>query len=109
MRARAPLGLILVAIGVAAAPAGLLAQTTSDAPAATPAAIIDLATAEGVRLVRGQWRYRDVSIVEVEHRAPGPDLRASGPPNRTYDIAPHAGDADFDDSGWTELAPGQLE
>jgi gluconolactonase len=110
MRARAHLGLILaVIVAAAASPAGVVAQTTSDAPAATPAAIINLATEDGVKLVKGRWRYRDVTIVEVDHRAPGPDLRPSGPPNRTYDIAPHAGAADFDDSSWMALAPGQLE
>ena len=109
MRARACLSLILAAAVMAAAPAGGAAQTTSDAPAATPAAIINLATEEGVRLVRGQWRYSDARIVDVEHRAPGPDLRPSGPPNRAHDIAPHAGAADFDDSAWAALAPASLE
>jgi gluconolactonase len=97
MRARARLGSIVTLALLAAVPLGSAAQTTTDAPAGRPAAIIDLATDEGVRLVRGQWRYHDVDIVEVEHRAPGPDLRPSGPPNRTRDITPHAGAADFDD------------
>jgi gluconolactonase len=94
---------------MAAAPAGVAAQVTSDAPAAAPAAIVNLATEAGVRLVRGQWRYSDVQIVDVDHRAPGPDLRPSGPPNRTHDIVPHAGIADFDDTAWARLAPEQLE
>ena len=38
-----------------------------------------------------------------------PDLRPSGAPNRTNDITPHAGAADFDDSGWTRIAPAELE
>jgi len=109
MRARARFGLILATLAAAAAPAGAFAQTTSDAPAGRPEAIINLATEDGVRLVKGQWRYRDATIVEVDHHAPGPDLRPSGPPNRTYDIAPHAGEAGFDDSGWTLLAPEELE
>ena len=58
------------------------AQITGDAPAVRPDAIVDLATDEGAALVGGQWRYRDARIIEVEHRSPGPDLRASGPPNR---------------------------
>lgn len=86
-----------------------LAQITSDAPAVRPDAIVNLATEEGVALVRGQWRYRDARIVEVEHRSPGPDLRPSGPPNRTYDITPHAGAADFDDASWEGIAPKGLE
>jgi gluconolactonase len=109
MRARARFGLILATVAAAAAPACAFAQTTSDAPAGRPAAIINLATEDGARLVKGQWRYRDATIVQVDHHAPGPDLRPSGPPNRTYDIAPHAGEAGFDDSGWTPLAPQELE
>jgi gluconolactonase len=47
--------------------------------------------------------------VPVEHHAPGPDLRPSGPPNRTYDVAPHAGAADFNDSAWESIEPRALE
>src|SRR5213593_4086807 len=104
MRSRALLAAVLAPLIVTAGPVAALAQVTADAPASRPAAIVDLATADGLRLVQGQWRYSDVNIVEVEHRAPGPDLRASGPPNRTYDITPRAGAADFDDSAWPVLA-----
>ena len=104
----------LLAGGVAAlmltvSPPMAAAQTTPDAPFGRPAAIINLATDEGVRLVKGQWRYSDVKIIEVEHRAPGPDLRPSGPPNRAYDISPHAGASEFDDSAWAVLPGSQLE
>lgn len=86
------------------------AQLTTDAPVAgRPTAIINLATDEGVKLVKGQWRYSDAKIVEVNHHSVGPDLRPSGPPNRTNDISPHAGAGDFDDSSWELLAPAQLE
>jgi gluconolactonase len=85
------------------------AQVTSDVPIVRPDAIVDLATDAGAAAVRGQWRYTDARIVEVEHRAPGPDLRASGAPNHAYDIAPHAGAADFDDSSWTTLRPEEIE
>ena len=81
------------------------AQITADAPAVRPDAIVNLATDEGAALVRGQWRYRDARIIEVEHRSPGPDLRPSGPPNRTYDITPHAGGAEFDDAAWASISP----
>jgi len=80
------LGALLAPLLIAAASVAVTAQITADAPATRPTAIVDLATAEGLRLVQGQWRYSDVRIVDVEHRAPGPDLRPSGPPNRTYDI-----------------------
>jgi gluconolactonase len=100
----------LVTFIVAQAPARLTyAQITGDVPAVRPDAIVNLATDEGAALVRGQWRYSDARVVEVEHRSPGPDLRASGPPNRTYDIAPHAGAADFNDASWEAIAPKGLE
>lgn len=88
----------------------LLAQVTTDAPVnGHPSAIINLATEQGVKLVKGQWRYRDTSIIEVDHHSVGADLRPSGPPNRTHDLSLHAGAADFDDSQWETLAPTQLE
>jgi gluconolactonase len=102
----------LVCIGAAAlqlSAGTALAQITGDAPAVRPDAIVNLATDEGAALVRGQWRYRDARIIEVEHRSPGPDLRPSGPPNRTYDITPHAGATDFDDAAWEAIEPKGLE
>src|SRR5436309_2722631 len=106
---RAWVGGAVTARVLAASPLAAAAQVTSDAPGRRPEAIIDLATEEGVRLVEGRWRYSDVKIVEVEHRGPGPDLRASGPPTRAWDIAPHAGAADFDDSGWEVLPASRLD
>jgi gluconolactonase len=100
---------VVTALALAVSPATVTAQTTQDAPAGRPAAIINLATDEGVRLVKGQWRYSDVKIIEVEHRAPGPDLRPSGSPVRTYDVSPHAGAVDFDDSTWTALPGSRLD
>ncbi len=84
-------------------------QVTSDAPAGLPMAVVNLATPEGVQLVRGEWRYSDARIVEVDHRAPGPDLKASGSPIRTHDIDPHAGAAGFDDSAWSVISPEELD
>ena len=101
------IALVILGAAVCAAPA--LAQVTSDVPIVRPDAIVDLATDPGTAAVKGQWRYSDARIVEVEHRAPGPDLRASGPPNRAYDIAPHAGAADFDDSSWATLRPQDVD
>src|SRR5262245_22895486 len=103
MRAHTLLGGFVAALLLAVSPLTASAQTTPDAPAGRPAAIIDLATDEGLRLVKGTWRYSDVQIVEVDHRAPGPDLRPSGLPNHAYDISPHAGAAHFDDSAWAVL------
>jgi gluconolactonase len=85
------------------------AQVTSDAPAVRPDAIVNLASDEGAALVNGQWRYSDARIVDVDHHGPGPDLRPSGPANRTHDIMPHAGAADFDDTAWQTIPPAGLE
>ena len=57
-------------------------------------------TVDGVRAVKGSWKYRDAAIVEVAHHAVGPDLRPSGPPNRTHDIVPKAGGLVVDETGW---------
>jgi gluconolactonase len=95
------------AIGVA--PSTGSTQATVDLPTLLPQAVVDLRTSEGAALVGARWRYSDVRIVETEHRDPGPDLRASGAPNRTTDIVPHAGAADFDDSAWPVIEPAELE
>ena len=83
----------LASLGAAAAltfaalagPRAGAAQATVDLPVVLPSALVDLRTTEGAALVGAQWRYSDARIVEVDHRAPGPDLRPSGPPNRTND------------------------
>ena len=85
------------------------AQVTGDAPGVRPDAIVDLKTDEGIGLVKGQWRYSNVKIIDVDHHSPGVDLAPSGPSNRTQDIDVHAGVADFDDSQWERIAPAQLE
>ncbi|HEY7163926.1 MAG TPA: SMP-30/gluconolactonase/LRE family protein [Candidatus Binatia bacterium] len=74
-----------------------------------PDAMIDLATREGVRLVKGAWRYSDTKIIDVDFKAAGSDGQPSGTPNRTYDFTPHAGGADFDDSKWETFEPTTLE
>ena len=89
--------------------APLRAQVTGDVPAARPDAIVDLATREGVRVVNGEWRYSDTRIVEVDHRAVGADLKASGAPTKAFDIEPRAGAAGFDDRGWEVLDPTRLD
>jgi len=86
-----------------------VAQVTSDAPGVRPDAIVDLKTGEGVALVKGQWRYRNVRVIDVDHHSPGADLAPSGPPNRTQDIDLRAGATDFDDSKWEALQPAQLD
>src|SRR2546427_8253916 len=78
-------------------------------PYGRPDATVDLRTAEGAQVVKGEWRYSDVKIIEVGSRGPGPDLKPSGDPNKTYDYTPHAGDASFDDSKWEVLDPTKLD
>ena len=73
-----------------------------------PDAIVDLQSEEGLGLVGGEWRYADCRVEEIDFVAVGaPDdpLGPGGPPNRTYDVVPHAEAVDFDDSGWRTLAP----
>jgi gluconolactonase len=78
------------------------------APADGPLASIDLHTREGVALVKGQWRYSDTQIVEVDFTGPGADGQPTGAPVRTYDYAPKAGAAGFDDSAWEAVDPTAL-
>jgi gluconolactonase len=78
-------------------------QSIQDPPFGRPDAVVDLASREGVQVVNGQWRYHDVRIVDADSRMVGPDLKPSGAPSKTYDYAPHAGAADFDDSQWEAI------
>ena len=55
-----------------------------------PDAVIDLQTDAGVQLVKGQWRYSDTRVEEIDFVEVGPDLGPSGAPNSTYDVLPHA-------------------
>ena len=92
----------------------LLASQTQAAPnedallKRKPDATIDLATKHGMQLVKGQWRYSDTRIVQVEFKAVGPDGQPSATPNKTYDITPQAGRADFDDSKWEAIEANTL-
>jgi len=79
-----------------------------DIPIGKPAAAIDLATADGVKLVSGHWKYSDTRIVEADFRAAGADNQPSGPSVKTYDYTPHAGGADFDDTAWEQIAATDL-
>ena len=77
-----------------------------------PDAVIDLQTEAGATLVGGEWRYSDARVDEVdfvELAGPGaPDPLGPGDvPNRTYDVVPHAGGADYDDSAWRVLSPAE--
>ena len=84
-------------------------RTSADIPNGAAEATIDLATADGARLVKGDWRYSDTKIVEVDFRGPGQDKQPTGALVKTYDYTPHAGGADFDDSKWEVIAPTTLD
>ncbi len=73
-----------------------------------PDAVVDLGTREGVELVKGEWRYSDTRIIEVDFKAPGQDGQPTGKPIKAYDYTPHAGGAGFDDSKWEVLDPTTL-
>jgi gluconolactonase len=77
--------------------------------AVLPDAVVDLRTPAGAARVQAQWRYSDTSINAIDHRAVGPDLKASGPKNRTFDFTPDARATDFDDSKWEVIPADSLE
>ncbi len=74
-----------------------------------PQATIDLASKEGVRLVKGEWRYSDTRIIEIDFTAAGADGQPSNTPAKAYDFTPHAGRADFDDSKWQVIESTSLD
>ncbi len=84
-------------------------KTSADVPTGKPEAMIDLATVDGVRAVKGEWRYSDTKIVEASFVSAGPDNQPTGAPVKTYDYTPHAGGADFDDSKWEAIGPTTLD
>ena len=84
-------------------------HATSEVPVGKPEATIDLASANGVSLIKGDWRYSDTKIIEVDFRGPGQDKQPTGAPVKTYDYTPHAGGAEFDDSKWEVISPTSLD
>ena len=53
-----------------------LAIFADEVPSGKPEAGIDLATNEGAGMVKGQWKYSDTKIVEVDFKAAGPSAGA---------------------------------
>jgi gluconolactonase len=73
-----------------------------------PDAVVDLQTGAGAALVEAKWRYSDARVEEIDFVELGSPEDPLGPgtvPNRTYDVLPHAEEADYDDSGWQVLRP----
>src|SRR5947199_242752 len=95
--------------------AGTYAQESVELSIGKPEAIVNLQTKEGASLVKGEWRYSDVQIIEKDFKAPGPSgedklsLYPTGKTIKTHDIFPKAGVKDFDDTKWEKLDPASLE
>jgi len=96
---------LLAGAAIAAIPAMIssiaAAQTPAPPPAPlmppslVPSATVNLMTAEGSAAFGAVWRTTEARVVEVEPmagRMPGYD--------KTFDMQPHAGEANFDDSKW---------
>lgn len=103
-----PLALLASLLLFLGAGAPLQAAGPGDPPAGPPAAALDLATADGAAAAKAVWRYADAKVVEAEFRLAGPDGQPGTEAGRTLDLSPHAGAADFDDSAWETVAPGNL-
>ena len=104
--------LLLVGATLYVGLSGAVAQanrTVADIPSGAAEATIDLATTDGAKLVKGDWRYSDTKIVEVDFKRAGADKQPTGAPVKTYDYTPHAGGADFDDSNWEVIGPTTLD
>src|SRR3954452_9109092 len=74
-----------------------------------PDAVVDLQTLDGAKLAGARWRYADAHVKEIDFVEVADHLGPGDVPNRTYDVVPHAQGADFDDSGWRELAHEQTQ
>jgi gluconolactonase len=104
------LGLGVLATSLTASAGGpRVLQAPADPPYGRADAIVDLSSTEGAALVKATWRYRDAKLVEVDARAPGPDLRASGIPIKALDLDQRVGLPEFDRAdGWQAVSPDQL-
>lgn len=85
-----------------------LSLVADEVPTGKPEASINLATDGGVEAVKGQWKYSDTRIIEVDFKTAGADNQPTGKPVKTYDYTPHAGAADFDDANWEHISAGDL-
>jgi gluconolactonase len=97
-----------VATPVMATASILAPVSVSVAALPTVPVTVDLTSESGAALVQATWKYSDAHIVEVPFRAADAEGQPTGAPVSTYDIAPQAGAADFDDSAWAVIAPGSL-
>ena len=56
-----------------------------------PDAVVDLDTEHGLRLVRGSWAVREVTLAPATFRRAAPDLTPTGPEAPTFDVGPDPG------------------
>jgi len=103
-RAHAPVLLVMAVLGAL----GLDTSPFAATPTGNSGALVDLTTEAGTTLMQAQWRYSDAQIVETLFPTPDANGQPTGSPALTHDVEPHAGRADFDDSGWITLAPTTL-
>lgn len=85
-----------------------LAVFAQEVPNGNAEASINLATVEGAKLIKGNWKYSDTRIIETDFKSAGADNQPTGNPVKTYDYTPHAGVANFDDSNWETVEPTDL-
>ena len=72
-------------------------------PVLVPGHTVDLMTADGMAAFGAQWKIQEARLVEapaLSNTMPGYD--------KSFDISPKAGDANFDDSKWKAIEPKQL-
>src|SRR3984893_2673725 len=94
------LSLTVATLSVAQAPPPAAALMPPGLP---PTLVVDLMSAEGAAALGAKWRVSDVKIKEV------PNIEGTITQNKmTYDIDPHAGATDFDDSKWPVIEPKDL-
>ena len=80
-----------------------------------PFSIVNLKSSEGIKVVNGQWKFSNATIVEQSFNEPGSSktdnlkLYPTGKAIVTHNIAPKAGIKDFDDKSWENLTPESLE
>jgi gluconolactonase len=72
-------------------------------PSLPPTFVANMMTQQDASALGVQWRTMDARIVETK-----PVEGALPQYKTTYDIAPHAGEAGFDDSKWPAIAPQDL-
>jgi gluconolactonase len=95
----AALSLVLTTLSMGQTPP----QPALMAPGIPPALVVDLMSASGASALGAQWRVSEVKIKEVP-AIPGTQTQSK----TTYDIDPHAGGTDFDDSKWPVIEPKDL-